>query len=79
VLAGECALLRERTGAVARGRAVLLSGGGRVAVTGRIDEEMLGERLRTLTQIQIILVYATGRPVVKLAWTGRSHPAWPRC
>jgi 3-deoxy-7-phosphoheptulonate synthase len=75
VLAGECALLRERTAAVARGQAVLLSGGGRVAATGQIDEATIGERLRTLTKIQIILGYATGRPVVKLAWTGRSHPA----
>jgi 3-deoxy-7-phosphoheptulonate synthase len=69
VLAAECALLRRRTAAVARGEAILLYGGSRVASPYPVDEDSIRQRLRTLTQMQLILAYATALPVVKLGWT----------
>ncbi|GIF15024.1 3-deoxy-7-phosphoheptulonate synthase [Actinoplanes teichomyceticus] len=75
VLADECARLRQRIAAVARGGAVLLSGGGRVLAAGRIDEGTVRERLRTLTRMEVVLGYATGLPVVTLGWTAGEYPA----
>ncbi|MET8234301.1 3-deoxy-7-phosphoheptulonate synthase [Micromonospora sp. NPDC005298] len=63
---GECELLRQRTADVAAGRAVLLHVGGPVEADGQIGREAVREQLRTLTQMQVILTYVTGLPVVKV-------------
>lgn len=67
-------LLRQRIADVAAGRAVLLHVGGLVAEDGRIGEKSVGELLRTLTQMQVILTYATGLPVVQVVSAAGAYP-----
>lgn len=77
VLPEECALLRSRTAAVARGEAVLLQGGGRAGLPLGRTEEALRGWLRTLSEMELPLAYATGLPVVKVAWTVGGRPGPP--
>jgi 3-deoxy-7-phosphoheptulonate synthase len=74
VPAGECELLRHRIADAAAGKAVLLHAGSPVAEDGGVGERAIGDLLRTFTQLQVILSYATGLPVVKVGSAARAIP-----
>ena len=66
VFAGECDLLRDRLGSVARGEAFLLQGGDCAETFAGVTAEAIRARLKTVLQMAVVLQYASGVPVVKL-------------
>ena len=66
VFAGECDLLRERLGSVARGEAFLLQGGDCAETFAGVTAEAIRARLKTVLQMAVVLQYASSVPVVKL-------------
>ncbi|MEU6996541.1 3-deoxy-7-phosphoheptulonate synthase [Streptomyces sp. NPDC046465] len=59
--------LKVRLAAVARGEAFLIQGGDSTGLGGGAVLEQLTANLRALHQVSLVLMYATGLPVVKLA------------
>lgn len=65
VFAAECDRLRDRLAAVARGEAFLLQGGDCAETLDR-PPSAATHTLRTLTQMGVVLTFATGLPVVRV-------------
>ncbi|GAC1325002.1 MAG: 3-deoxy-7-phosphoheptulonate synthase class II [Mycobacteriales bacterium] len=66
VVAAECAALRERLAAVARGEAFLLQGGDCAETFAAATAEQIREKTKTLLQMAIVLTYGASVPVVKV-------------
>ncbi|WP_214103824.1 3-deoxy-7-phosphoheptulonate synthase class II [Acrocarpospora catenulata] len=66
VPAKECDQLKARLAAVARGEAFLLQGGHCAETFADVTAEGVHATLRTLLQMAVVLVHATGLPVVKV-------------
>ncbi|EST34579.1 phospho-2-dehydro-3-deoxyheptonate aldolase [Streptomycetaceae bacterium MP113-05] len=66
VFAGECDVLKERLGAVARGEAFLLQGGDCAEAFDAVSAENIRNKLKTLLQMGAVLTYAGSVPVVKV-------------
>jgi 3-deoxy-7-phosphoheptulonate synthase len=66
VVADECETLRERLATVARGEAFLLQGGDCAETFAGNTADAIRDKLKTLLQMAIILIYAGGVPVVKV-------------
>ncbi|WP_329182082.1 3-deoxy-7-phosphoheptulonate synthase class II (plasmid) [Streptomyces decoyicus] len=66
VFAAECASLRDRLAAVARGEAVLLQGGDCAETFDGLTADAISGKLRTLLQMAVVLTHATALPVVKI-------------
>jgi 3-deoxy-7-phosphoheptulonate synthase len=66
VFAGECDLLKQRLGAVARGDAFLLQGGDCAEAFDAVSAEQIRNKLKTLLQMGAVLTYAGSVPVVKV-------------
>ncbi|MDT0381029.1 3-deoxy-7-phosphoheptulonate synthase class II [Streptomyces sp. RKND-216] len=66
VFAGECDLLKQRLGAVARGEAFLLQGGDCAEAFDAVSAENIRNKLKTLLQMGAVLTYAGSVPVVKV-------------
>ncbi|WP_030666436.1 class II 3-deoxy-7-phosphoheptulonate synthase [Streptomyces cellulosae] len=66
VTAGECADLRGRMAAVARGQAILLQGGDCAETFAQVTADSVRRKLKTLLQMAVVLTHATALPVVKV-------------
>ncbi|MEU1513084.1 class II 3-deoxy-7-phosphoheptulonate synthase [Streptomyces sp. NPDC005811] len=66
VTARECADLRERMAAVARGEAILLQGGDCAETFAQVTADSVRRKLKTLLQMAVVLTHATALPVVKV-------------
>jgi 3-deoxy-7-phosphoheptulonate synthase len=66
VVATECASLRDRLAACARGEAFLLQGGDCAETFASVSVGSIQGRLKTLLQMAIILTYGASTPVVKV-------------
>ncbi|MGB8942117.1 MAG: 3-deoxy-7-phosphoheptulonate synthase, partial [Streptomyces sp.] len=66
VFAGECDLLKQRLGAVARGEAFLLQGGDCAEAFDGVSADHIRNKLKTLLQMGAVLTYAASVPVVKV-------------
>ncbi|MEU4985649.1 class II 3-deoxy-7-phosphoheptulonate synthase [Streptomyces sp. NPDC021969] len=66
VTAGQCAELRERMAAVARGEAILLQGGDCAETFAQVTPDSVRRKLKTLLQMAVVLTHATALPVVKV-------------
>jgi len=66
VSAGQCDRLRAHLAAVARGEAFLLQGGDCAETFDGISANQIGDKVRTLQQMAVVLTQATSLPVVKL-------------
>ncbi|QDO88412.1 3-deoxy-7-phosphoheptulonate synthase class II [Ornithinimicrobium ciconiae] len=66
VFAGECDVLREKLGAVARGEAFLLQGGDCAETLEGVTGPNIRNRIKTILQMAVVLTYGAGMPVVKV-------------
>src|SRR3954466_4745553 len=66
VFAGECDVLKERLGAVARGEAFLLQGGDCAETFADSGADAIRNKLKTLLQMAVVLTYGARVPVVKI-------------
>ncbi|MEU6439248.1 class II 3-deoxy-7-phosphoheptulonate synthase [Streptomyces sp. NPDC047046] len=66
VTAEECADLRTRMAAVARGEAILLQGGDCAETFTQVTPDAVRRKLKTLLQMAVVLTHATALPVVKV-------------
>jgi len=66
VFAGECDLLKDRLGAVARGDAFVLTGGDCAETFAGVSADAIRAKLKTLLQMAVVLTYAASVPVVKV-------------
>ncbi|MFJ2904214.1 class II 3-deoxy-7-phosphoheptulonate synthase [Streptomyces sp. NPDC087212] len=66
VLWSECARLRDRLAAVARGEAFLLHGGDCAETFAGVGADAVRNKLNTLLQMSAVLTYAATMPVVKV-------------
>ncbi|MDQ1629779.1 MAG: 3-deoxy-7-phosphoheptulonate synthase [Actinomycetota bacterium] len=66
VFAGECDVLKERLGAVARGEAFLLQGGDCAETFDQAGADPIRSKVRTLLQMAVVLTYGARVPVVKV-------------
>jgi 3-deoxy-7-phosphoheptulonate synthase len=66
VFAGECDLLKDQLGAVARGEAFVLQGGDCAETFAGATADSVRARLETLLQMAVVLTYAASVPVVKI-------------
>ncbi len=66
VFAGECDLLRDKLGAVARGEAFLLQGGDCAETLDGVTGPNIRNRIKTILQMAVVLTYGAGMPVVKV-------------
>ncbi|MFJ9041568.1 class II 3-deoxy-7-phosphoheptulonate synthase [Streptomyces sp. NPDC102406] len=64
--AAECAALRTRMAAVARGEAILLQGGDCAETFKQVTGDAVRRKLKTLLQMAVVLTHATALPVVKV-------------
>ena len=74
VFAGECDLLTERLGEVARGDAFVLMGGDCAETFAGATADAIRAKLKTVLQMAIVLTYGASMPVVKVA-----VPVLPAC
>jgi len=66
VFAGECDVLTERLGAVARGEAFLLQGGDCAETFADSGADAIRNKIKTLLQMAVVLTYGAQVPVVKV-------------
>jgi 3-deoxy-7-phosphoheptulonate synthase len=66
VFAGECDVLTERLGAVARGEAFLLQGGDCAETFADSTADSIRNKIKTLLQMAVVLTYGAQVPVVKV-------------
>jgi 3-deoxy-7-phosphoheptulonate synthase len=66
VFAGECDVLKERLGAVARGEAFLLQGGDCAETFADSGADAIRNKVKTLLQMAVVLTYGARVPVVKI-------------
>lgn len=66
VFAGECDVLRDKLGAVARGEAFLLQGGDCAETLDGVTGPNIRNRIKTILQMAVVLTYGAGMPVVKV-------------
>ena len=66
VFAGECDVLMERLGAVARGEAFLLQGGDCAETFADSGADAIRSKIKTLLQMAVVLTYGAQVPVVKV-------------
>ncbi|HEU4912839.1 MAG TPA: 3-deoxy-7-phosphoheptulonate synthase class II [Actinomycetes bacterium] len=66
VFAGECDLLKERLGDVARGEAFLLQGGDCAETFADSTADAIRNKIKTLLQMAVVLTYGARVPVVKV-------------
>jgi 3-deoxy-7-phosphoheptulonate synthase len=66
VFAGECDVLKERLGAVARGEAFLLQGGDCAETFVDSTADAIRDKIKTLLQMAVVLTYGAQVPVVKV-------------
>ena len=66
VFAGECDVLMERLGAVARGEAFLLQGGDCAETFADSTADAIRSKIKTLLQMAVVLTYGAQVPVVKV-------------
>jgi len=84
VFAGECDMLRERLGAVARGEAFVLQGGDCAETFAGATDAAVRAKLQTLLQMAVVLTYGASVPIIKIGRMAgqfakpRSRPAETR-
>ena len=66
VAGSECATLRRRLAAVARGEAFLLQGGDCAETFAALSAEQIRDKVKTLLQMAVVLTYGASVPVVKM-------------
>ncbi len=66
VFAGECDVLRDRMGAVARGEAFVLQGGDCAETFANATADNIMNRIKTILQMAAVLTYGASVPVVKV-------------
>jgi 3-deoxy-7-phosphoheptulonate synthase len=66
VFAGECRTLRARLAAVERGEAFLLQGGDCAETFAALSADGIRDKLKTLLQMAVVLMYGSSVPVVKV-------------
>jgi 3-deoxy-7-phosphoheptulonate synthase len=66
VFAGECRTLRSRLAAVERGEAFLLQGGDCAETFAALSADGIRDKLKTLLQMAVVLMYGSSVPVVKV-------------
>jgi 3-deoxy-7-phosphoheptulonate synthase len=66
VFAGECDVLRERLGAVARGEAFVLQGGDCAETFAGSTTDAVQAKLQTLLQMAVVLTYGASVPIIKI-------------
>lgn len=66
VFAGECDVLQERMGAVARGEAFVLQGGDCAETFANATADNIRDRVKTVLQMAAVLTYGASVPVVKV-------------
>jgi len=66
VFAGECDVLTEKLGAVARGEAFLLQGGDCAETFADSGADAIRNKIKTLLQMAVVLTYGAQVPVVKI-------------
>lgn len=66
VFAGEARKLRSQLAAAAEGRAFLLQGGDCAESFAEFDPNNIRDTFRVLLQMAVVLIFASGKPVVKI-------------
>ncbi|HYO85196.1 MAG TPA: 3-deoxy-7-phosphoheptulonate synthase class II [Dermatophilaceae bacterium] len=66
VFAGECDVLRERLGDVARGAGFVLMGGDCAETFANATADNIKDRVKTILQMAAVLTYGASTPVVKI-------------
>jgi 3-deoxy-7-phosphoheptulonate synthase len=66
VFAGECRTLKSRLAAVERGEAFLLQGGDCAETFAALSADGIRDKLKTLLQMAVVLMYGSSVPVVKV-------------
>ena len=66
VFAGECDVLRNRLGRVARGEAFLLQGGDCAETFAGVSADNVRNKLQVLLSMAVVLTYAASVPIVKV-------------